>query len=110
MSHYADCIKDKYNLETYEDEHGFFSFSAGNEFLITEFYIKPESRGPKQIYKKYLEVMYQKARDLGFKELSVSVYMQAKNGLAEATLFLMLREKFKLSHLQNGLIFLKKAV
>jgi hypothetical protein len=104
----AYCVKEKYCYDTHEDEHGFFCYSSDGSFMIREFYIKPESRPSIKIFLDYSKIMDQAARDKGFSEVYISIFMGAKNNLRENTLALALRCGFKLDRLGPEHIYLKR--
>jgi hypothetical protein len=109
VSHYADCVKSKYGHSTFEDEDGFFSYSAEKVFYIEEWYLRPEARSMRKA-KEYLSKMDAVAKELKYDAVFISINMKAKNDLKDATLFWVLREKYKLSHSNENFIFLKRGV
>lgn len=106
MSHYADCIREKYDVETYEDLHGFFSYKISNEVLhITEVYVSKASAGHGLQYDK---IWCDLAKKNKCSKIGVSFALSAKN--FERTLMYCLKLDFKIYAANADNIYFRKEV
>lgn len=107
---YSQCVNEKYGHYCVESREGFFTFSDDKRFVIREFYMSKEHRSMKD-YLHMMKTMDLAASAHGFKEYFITVFLGAKNGLAENTLALAIRHGFELVPSQDSQqILLKRSV
>ena len=107
---YSKCVNEKYGYYCIETSDGFFTWSVDKVFVVREFYMHPEKRSMKD-YLEMLKTMDVAARGHGFNEYFITVYLGAKNGLAESTLTLAIRHGFKVVPSQDpNQILLKRSL
>lgn len=107
---YQQCVNEKYGYYCVEDAEGFFTYSVGKVFVVREFYVTAAKRTMKK-YLEYVKIMDEAAKAHCFKEYFITVFIDAKNGLAENTLALAIRHGFKLVPSQDpGHVLLKRSL
>lgn len=110
MSLYAEAVKEKYGQKVHEDEQGFFTYSLINDCLfIEEFFISPKFRSEKKGV-EFLNEMIKIASENKVKKIIVSIFMNVQNDLKEATMFVCLKNKFKLSKSTESHIYLQRGL
>lgn len=102
---YKAYVKEKENLDVFECEFGFAAYNINHlakEMEIGDFYIKPEFRNgvyASKLYKSLIEL----AKQNDCKKLFCCVVLNAPK--CEDSMFLILRHRFKFSHVTNQLIY-----
>ena len=106
---YADWLKEYKNKETLESEHGFiiYSYISENIIYLEDMYIKPESRNQKHslvLANKLIEI----AKQNNVVQLITSLCPTDK--CFQRSYDNTIAYGFKISHVHNNLIILKKDV
>jgi len=107
---YASYVKEKEGFETLMTEHGFAAYHINKIAKILDigdFYIKPESRNGFKSTKLFNEVV-DLAKKNECKKITccVETYLQKP----EASMYVVLRNKFKFSHINDGVIYFYKNI
>jgi len=110
MSHYSEYRKECFGVDTFEDDDGLFALKSveeENRLHIEECWVKPEMRN-KKVAQRYQEIIFQMAKDEGYKYLSTSVSLSNKN--ATETVAKLLHNDWKLGWTNGDYIGLIKEV
>ena len=107
---YKAYVKEKELLETYENEYGFGAYQInpyGKIFDIGDFYIKPEYRTGVKSTKLFDELV-----DIAIKNSckKITCCVDTNQALPEPSLHIVLRLKFKFSHIHDGVIYFYKNI
>lgn len=109
MSMYADYMKEKENLESYECEYGFITYKKMKDALyIGDFYVKPQYRGSKHTtaMSNYVETI---AKEAGCTMMLAEV--NTKDNKPEQGMYVQLRHGYKFSHIvNNSIIYFYKRI
>lgn len=102
---YNAYVKEKESLETLTTEAGFAAYNINKVAKILDigdFYIKPEFRNglkSTELFNKVKDL----ARENGLKKITCCVITQ--HNKPEESLYVVLRHKFKFSHIMDGVIY-----
>jgi N-acetylglutamate synthase-like GNAT family acetyltransferase len=102
---YRDYVKEKESLETLQTDVGFAAYRIcpiTKIMDIGDFYIKPECRTgleSTRLFNKVKEV----AKDKGVNRITCCVVTTHQN--PEQSLYVVVRHKFKISHVHDGVIY-----
>ena len=107
MKLYSDCVKRKYGWECICTDKSFLAYSVSPHFVVEEFHIDPDFRG-EDAAKEIMELAYDEAKKLNFKEVYISIFLGVKNNLKEATMYLALKHKFKITNATPTHIYMKR--
>jgi hypothetical protein len=110
MSLYAEAVNEKYGFSVYEDDNGFFAYRIiEKQLYIEEFFISEKVRSEKK-GKEFLNVMIELAKSFNCEKVVISIYMYVKNDLRDATLFIAMRNKFRLLRSSESHIYLERGL
>lgn len=107
-SYWKESRKECEDIDTFEDENGFFCYKGyGDRLHIDSMWIKPDMRN-KKIGQKYQEMVFEHAKDNGYKEVSCCIDINHK--YANENLAIYLHNKWKLGWLSGYHITLVKDI
>ena len=107
---YAAYVKEKEGLETLANDVGFAYYkvsSIAKIFDVSDFYIKPEFRNGLKSVKLFNELV-KLAKEKGCDKITCCVVTYHQN--PEASMYAVLRVGYKISHINDGIIYFYKNI